>query len=313
MSARGDALDEIVATARAHGLTADEISAALARADDSGAAARAPGVLARLFAYLGGTFVFAGFCVLIALNWETMSPAARIVTTLGAGLAVFAAAMLAARDARLVRAQPPLFLAAAALQGSGILVAMDELSTGGDASYAVLVMSLVMLAQQALAFARVHATTLVFTMIAFGTGAVTMALDIVGASSEFNGVVTGVALVLVALGLARGPHRAIAPFWQLAGAAACLVGLFELLRDTPVEPAYLLAACGTVVLSAQVRSRALLAAGTLATLGYVSYFTEQRFVDSLGWPLVLIVLGLVLIGVSGAAVRFDRRYIADAS
>lgn len=306
MTSRRDALEDIVATARAHGLSAAEIAAALEHPD---ARAGRGGMLARLLAYLGGTFVFAGLSVLVGLNWDVMSTGARIVATLGAGVAVFVLGLAAAGDARFARASAPLLLTGAALEGLGMLVAMDELSTGGDWRRAVLLMCLTMAAQQALALARFAATTLVFTLLVFATGAASVALDLARVPGDTNAVVVGSSLVLVALGLARSAHRGIAPLWQLVGGAACLSGLFDLLRGTPAEIAFLLAASGTVVLSVHAGSRALLVVGTIAILGYVAYFTEQRFLDSLGWPLVLIVLGLALIGVSAAALGLDRRYI----
>ena len=47
------------------------------------------GVLVRVLGFLGGTFVFAGIGVFIALQWDDMNSAARIVVTLGSGLAAF--------------------------------------------------------------------------------------------------------------------------------------------------------------------------------------------------------------------------------
>lgn len=312
MARREDVLEEIVATALAHDLTSAEVAAALEHARGRASGPAASGLVARMLAYLGGTFVFAGLATFVTLNWDAMNAAARIVATLGAGVAVFAIAIVPAQTERLVRARAPLLLIAAALQAAGILVALDELSTGGDWRYAVLLMTLVMAVQQALAFSRLKATTLALTTLVFATGAVTVTLDIAGMSGDLNAVVTGAALVLVALGLARGAQRAVAPLAYLAGAPAFLVGGFELVRDTRVELAFMLAACGCVVLSVHARSRVLLAVGTIAMLGYIAYFTEQRFVDSLGWPLVLVLLGVVLIGISAAALGLDRRYI-DAS
>jgi hypothetical protein len=68
-----------------------------------------------------------------------------------------------------------------------------------------------------------------------------------------------------------------------------------------------------VYLSIAVRSRVLLIVSTVAILAYISYFTSEHFLDSLGWPIVLILLGLLLIGLSAAAMRINRRYIARAA
>jgi hypothetical protein len=86
-------------------------------------------------------------------------------------------------------------------------------------------------------------------------------------------------------------------------------GLFELVRHSVMEIQFLVFACGGVFLSTWARSRVLLFVSTVAKLAYISYFTTEHFQDSLGWPLVLILLGLVFIGLSAWAVRINKRYI----
>jgi hypothetical protein len=103
------------------------------------------------------------------------------------------------------------------------------------------------------------------------------------------------------------------PFWYLAGSAVFFSGLFELVEGTPVELVFLACACGGVFLSTWVRSRALLFVSTVAILGYIGYFTAEHFRDSLGWPLVLILLGLAFIALSAIAMRINRRYISNSN
>ena len=77
-----------------------------------------------------------------------------------------------------------------------------------------------------------------------------------------------------------------------------------------VEILFLGAACGLVFLSTWVKSRSLLFVGTLATLCYVVYYTGENFADVVGWPIALILFGLLLIGLSAVAFRINREYIA---
>jgi len=62
------------------------------------------------------------------------------------------------------------------------------------------------------------------------------------------------------------------------------------------------------VASTALRSRTLLATATIATLSYIAYFTGEHFADTIGWPLTLIALGLLLIGMSAFAFRLGRSY-----
>ena len=132
MDDRARALEEIVTLARQHGLSAHDIGDALGEASPPVAGARGRGVLVRVLGFIGGTFVFAGVGVFVSLQWESMNSAARVVITLGSGIAAFVMAVLATRDARYEKAATPLFLMAAALQPTGLLVLFNEFGSGGD-------------------------------------------------------------------------------------------------------------------------------------------------------------------------------------
>jgi hypothetical protein len=106
------------------------------------------------------------------------------------------------------------------------------------------------------------------------------------------------------------PPPAIAPFWYFASSTAMLAALFALLSDTPVEILFLGVACGLVFVSTWVKSRTLLLVGTVAILSYIGYFTSENFADAVGWPIALMLFGLLLIGLSAPAFRINRKYIA---
>ena len=69
---RPRALQEISALARQHGLTLTDIAAALGQAPEPAQENRLRGILVRVLGFLGGTFVFAGIGVFIALQWDDM-------------------------------------------------------------------------------------------------------------------------------------------------------------------------------------------------------------------------------------------------
>ncbi len=311
MTAKHEALDQILEIARAHGLTPADISTAMAEAildreQLSGS------LMGRILGYLGGTFIFAGLGVFIALNWDVMNSAARIIITLGSGITAFIMAVVASTDERYVRVRTPLYLIAAALQPVGLLVAIDEFSSGGDWHHAALLTACIMGFQQAAVFWQMRDTTLLFTTLVFALWFFGVALDLVNVEDELNAMILGASTLSFCIGLERTRHRGMTPFWYLAGSILFLHGLFELVQRTTFELVFLAVACAGVFLSTYVRSRTLLFACTIAILAYISYFTAEHFQDSLGWPLVLIVLGLAFIALSAIAVRINQRYIRNS-
>jgi len=311
VTTREDALDAVAALVREHGLTMADIRTRLHR-DLTDEPRSGSGVLGRILAALGGTFVFAGLAIFIGINWEAMNTAARIIVTLGSGLAAFVMALVAAGDARYARATTPLFLVAAALQPTGILVAINEFSSGGDWRLAVLVTTAIMVSQQAAVLWKFRLDTLLFTTLTFSLWFLGTALDLLDVDPEWIGLLLGAATVGLCVGLERTRYRSTTTFWYFVGGGAFFGGLFGVVEDLPIEPLFLLFACGGVVLSVVVRRRSLLAASTIAILGYVSYFTSTYFADSLGWPLVLVLLGIALLVLSGMALRINRRYLQQA-
>ena len=307
MDDRARALAEIAGLAAKHGLTIHDIAGAMSRAPD--AAPRARNVVITVLGVLGGTFVFAGIGVFIALQWDFMNGAARVVVTLGSGAVALALALLAARDPRFTRAQTPLLLTAAALEPFGMLVAFDEFGSGGDWRWASLVTAGAMALQFGAVIRALQRSTPVFLTLLFGVLFWWTALDLVDADGTVVAFVVGAGALLASIGVARTRYHDATPFWYFVGGAAFLHGVFEAVERTPLEIVFLALAASLVYVSVLVHSRALLAVATLAILAYTGWFTSEHFAESVGWPLALVAFGLFMIGLSAVAYRIDRDYV----
>jgi hypothetical protein len=309
VDARTRALGDIVSLAREHKLSADDIAAALGVASEPIGENRKRALLVRAMGYLGGTFVFAGVGVFIALQWESMNSAARVVITLGSGIAAFVLAMISSRDVRFEKATTPLFLMASALEPTGMLVTFSEFGSGGDWHGAGLLTAGTMAIQLGATFAAIRRTTLLFLTVLFAALFWLTAFDLLNADDAVVAAVLGSSLLMSAIGVDRTPHRVITPVWYLLGSAGVLYGLFESVEGTPLEIVFLVASAGFVYLSAVLHSRTLLFVATAAILAYTAWFTGEHFADSVGWPIALVVFGLIMIALSALAFRIDRQYV----
>jgi hypothetical protein len=308
VSARDDALAEIVTLVLKHGLTVGEIASAL-DSDPHTSAARSSGILSRVFGYLGGTFVFVGLAVYIGMRWNDLGSAGRVLLTLGPGFCAFVLALVCTTKEAFAGAALPLFLIAALVQPTGILVMMNEFSQGGDPAYGVLFMNIVMVIQQGCAFWARRRTVLAFTTIIFATGFAVVALDLLHVGRDLMGIVLGVSLGCVAWSLDRSPHRPLAgPVYFLA-ALLFLAACYHLLRHTAIEVLFVGLSCVVVFLSIVARSRSLLAVGTMALIGYIGYFIAEHFENNLNAPIFLMFAGFLLIAIGAAAVRINNKYI----
>lgn len=309
MDDRQRALEDIATLARRHGLAAGEIAAALSGAPVSAIGSRHGRTLVRVLAFLGGTFVFAGIGVFVALQWDDLNSLARVVITLGPGVVAFVLALLASRDPRVEKTTTPFLLVAAVLEPVGMLVTFNEFGSGGDWRWAGLITCGVVALQFAAIVAATRRTVAVFVALVFAPLFWWTALDLLDVTDKVIALTVGATMLLSAIAVGRSRHRDITPMFYLIGGAAFLAGLFDVVKRTPLEIAFLGAAAAFVYLSVVVHSRTLLVTATLAILAYTGWFTGEHFLDSVGWPLALIAFGAAMIGLSALAVRIDRRYV----
>jgi hypothetical protein len=308
MSLKEDALQDIILLAKHNNITFDEIKRALETAPVL--ASKPPAsVLSKLFAYIGGIFVFAGIGVFISMYWDDFDSAARVIVTLGVGIVAFIMGVVCLTDKRYEKAATPLFLIASLMQPTGILVMLQEYSSGGDARHGLMFMSAYMLIQQAATFWAKRRSVLAFSAILFGCIFFANLFDIWDMNEKLIGSVVGISILCIAYALQQSRHLAIAPFWYFIGAILLMWSVFDAVQNTPYELIYLGLSALLIFLSTYVRSRTLLLVGTLAMLAYIGYYTAKHFANTLGWPVALVMIGIALIALSSLAVRLNNKYI----
>lgn len=308
-TSRDSALAEIAELARTHGLGAEEICAALEL--PPAAPSRGPNIIGRVLGYLGGVFVFAGLCVFVGTLWGEMNSAARIIATLGSGVAALVLFLLTHVQPRHRRLGPPLFLMAVVLQPTGLLVTFAEFSSGGEPMLAGLITAVVMAVQCGLIFQRFRGTMQLACTLAFATATLLTGLELLGVDENINGLVVGLSLFFVTRAVDSTRHRGITPLSYFAAAALIQLSWYQLVEYSLLELSFVGVACALVYASTAFKSKTLLASGTAGLLFYIGDFTSEHFADSIGWPLALILLGIVMMGLSTAAMRIHRRYIRE--
>lgn len=308
MSEKDDALQDIIRVAEAHKITAEEIVQAFSLSD-SQSAKQSSGILTRLLGYIGGILIFAGICVFISMYWDDFGSAPRVVVTLGTGFAAFIMGLACLGDSSYERAATPLFLISSLLQPTGIFVMLNEYASGGDPHHGVLFMAVYMLVQQGATFLAKERTVLAFSAILFGCIFFATLFDLWGMGDNLIGIATGISLLCIAYALDHSSHLAIAPFWYFAGSVALLWSVFDAIKRTPFELAYLGLCALMIYVSTHLRSRTLLLVSTLSMLGYIGYYTAEHFANTAGWPIALVIVGVSLIGLSSLAVRLNNKYI----
>lgn len=308
VSTRQEALSLISNLAREFSLGRDEIEAAIETNPVTGE--KQVSLLQKVLSYIGGAFIFCGICTYVGIVWDDLDSLSRVIITLGSGFIAFLLGLFTLGDPKFIRASTPLFLIAAALQPTGLFVFLHEyMPPSGDLAKASSFVFGFMLIQQSLAFYARQRTSLLFFTLFFFYAFLSAFMEVVGIEPKPIVLTLGVSGLLVSWAINRTPHKAIAPFYFFFSGLAVTGISFDYLDNTPLDILLIGIVAGMVYLSVQANSRTLLTVSILALLAYLIYFTDEYFKNMVGWPLAMVVIGLIMIGVSSYAVKLSRKMV----
>lgn len=303
------ALSQIRDIAHSAGLSGQDIATALARIEDD-KAEHSVSVLQKVMSYIGGAFVFGGICVYVGMVWEDLDSLSRVIITLGSGFVAFIIGLMSIGDPRFVRASTPLFLIAAALQPTGLFVFMHEyLPTSGNLALAAAYVFGFMTVQQAIAFVACRRTSLLFFSLFFYYLFASALFDLLDVDSKMTALTLGVSGIAASWIASKTEHRGISPFYFFFSGLFIAAASFDYLEETKFDVLLIGVVALMIFASVRAASRALLTVSILALLCYLGYFTDEYFKDVVGWPIALVVIGLIMIGVSSLALKLGRKMV----
>lgn len=301
---KGDALRLITDLAAQFDISLDEIGGRIVK---EGQTQKSGKWLPRVLGYLGAIFIFGGLALFITMEWGNLSSSSRVIITYGPGIAALILGVITLSDERFIRASTPLFLKSAILQPIGMFVYFNEYADGNDAQLAALIVFSIAALQFLATFLFYKRTSLLFFGYLFWNSAVGILMDRAGVPGDILGITLGLSILITAWSIDRTLHRAIAPFWYCLGSVGLLWSTFDIVEGTLLDMSFLAVATGMMFLSVRMQSRTLLIVSTGALLGYLGYFTEEHFKDVIGWPIALMLMGCMMIGISYGAVQMGRK------
>ena len=123
-------------------------------------------------------------------------------------------------------------------------------------------------------------------------------------------MVIGACYLLLGHAFRGGWNKRLMGVLYFFGSSGFLGAAFSRVFDSvPWQMIYFLIVICGLFLSAYTRSRAILVVSTLFLLAHVSYITGEYFADSMGWPISLVILGFVFIGLGYISININKKYI----
>jgi hypothetical protein len=278
--------------------------------------------LIHVFYGIGAIIAIAGVGTLIAQNWNEIGFAGRILVTLGISLATYVAGFLLRGPEQRTISQV-MFVIAAVLAPIGSYVLLDQAAV--DLTWTVqIVMWVVLSIVFGAALLITKRNILVFLVVALVSAAYyALIMKILGTSYDddllkWAVMLAGGAYILIAYG-----YRSILPAADrseakeknairgvlyglgtlaVLGAGISIGGSFDLLFIALIFAAFY----GSVYL----RSRSMLILASLFLVAHIIKLTSEYFADSIGWPIALIVIGFLVIGVGYMTYYLNKKFIS---
>ncbi|TSC69580.1 MAG: hypothetical protein G01um101470_1033, partial [Parcubacteria group bacterium Gr01-1014_70] len=272
----------------------------------------------RMWDVLGAAIAIIGIVIFVAQIWEDIGSAGRIAVTLGLGL------LLAAIGSTLLNQKPEdaigsifHFIGGMLIPG-GAMVTLSELKVDFVSLWPVTITFGVIFAFYVLLNAIHKHSILTFFAIANGTAFTYLLVEAMVEGPFYRHddlyayltMAIGASYLLLAHAFRDGWNKHLVGALYFFGITGFLGAAFSRVFDSgPWQMLYFLIVLGGLFLSVYTRSRSILVMSTLFLIAHVSYITEEYFADSLGWPISLVILGFVFIGLGYASVTINKKYI----
>lgn len=279
--------------------------------------------MSQLLYYIGGGIVFIGISILIGQHWASLGSLVRILLTLGVGLGFFITAVLARQSDKTARLAQAFFFIAGLLLPLGLSVTFDAAGLLMSNTGVQTMAALILFAGFLVTYALYEETVLLLFTIIFATwlysaltGFLVTSMPSVGWRFEcYRTLVVFISYLCLGYYYFLSHERKGIMGWLLGLGSFGFLGITLALggwkptQSLLWELIYPFITFGFLYWSIILRSRAVLFFGAAALVGYLGKITSEYFADSIGWPLTLVLLGVIIILIGYWAVYLNKNYI----
>jgi hypothetical protein len=279
-----------------------------------------PFSVTKMLYVLGVAIVVIGIVIFVSQIWDDIASFGRITVTLGLGF------LITAIGSMLLKSKPDenigtvFHFIGGMLIPSGALVTLSELNIDFISLWPVAFTFGIVFAFYLLLNSVHKNPILTFFAIANGTAFVYLLVEAIIDEPFYRHedlfayltMVIGVSYLLLAHAFRDSWNKKLSGVLYFFGGTGFLGAAFSQVFDSvPWQMFYFIIVIGGLALSVYMRSRSILVMSTLFLIAHVSYITSEYFADSLGWPISLVILGFVFIGLGYISVNINKKYIAN--
>lgn len=226
-------------------------------------------LIMRLFAYLGGTLIFAGLGVFIETIWNDLGSLPRVIVTFGSGFTAYILGLVFASDKRFEKAATPAFIMAFLLQPTGLFVFLDEYFDGNDIALGSMFAFGPLALQQALTFLKFRRPALLLFSLLFGFGFFGALTEYADINRGLSALMVGTFMFFISVDLQnRTDFKDLTPFLYILSTILFFSGLYYFIGRTVFDPLALSVILAMLLYAVHSSSKTLYVLSLLYMAGY---------------------------------------------
>ncbi len=274
--------------------------------------------LTKILYVLGASIAILGIVFFVAQVWDDIGSWGRILVTLGLGL------LIAGVGSSFLVSKPESHLGqvfhviAGFLIPGGALVALSELGTPTGSLWPVTIAIGIVFLYYLLLTVYHKNEVLTFFTLANGTALFYLLIESLLESPFYRHydvyayltMAVGLSYLLFAYAFRGGWNKNLVSVLNFLGSVSFLGAAFSRVFESDLwELLFFLLAIGGMTVAVYIKSRDILVVSTFFLIAHFVYITNEYFADSVGWPISLVVLGFVIIGLGYTSITINKKYI----
>jgi len=275
--------------------------------------------------YIGGGVVFLGISILMAQNWSVLGFETKVLATLGVSIMAYLVGILFGQNTKTETVGSAFYLISALVAPIGLYVIFENAGFDITGPGIQSLISGILFCTYLFSFIVFRKNIFTLFSIIFGTWLFYSLTGLLAGSSPYFGsskfyqyqtLIAGLSYALLGYSFSkteRAPLRGFLYGFGILGflGASMALGGWEPNQSIFWELLFPVLVFGTLFLSVYIKSKSFLVFGTLFLMGYILKITAEYFSNSLGWPLVLVISGLSMIGIGYMSFAVKKKYLSS--
>lgn len=274
--------------------------------------------ITRMLYFIGAAIVIVGIIIFVAQIWKDIGSIGRITVTFGLGM------LFALLGSILMKQKPNESIGSVfhtiggVLIPGGSMVILSELNRGYASIWPVtLTIGVIFLFYILLTTIHKRAI-LTFFAIANGTSFIYLLVESLLQQGTYRiddiyvyvTMVVGICYLLLSHSFRNTWNKDLINILNFFGSTAVLgAAITQVDLHVSWQLFYFVLVGMGLLVSIYLQSRIILIMSTLFLIGHISFITGKYFANSIGWPLALVLLGLIFIALGYSSFKIGKKYI----